>query len=171
MTAHLESSAALPATPTEVFAYVDDPTYLAAHMAKPSWTMAGGYMNLVLDEMRGREAGARIRLAGRVLGVPLEVDELVVERTPPRRKVWQTVGTPRLLLIGSYRMGFDVAPRADGSLLRVFSTTTCPRRCSDAGSARFSGTFMPVGARRGWCAMPGASSPNSRRNHDVGRIR
>lgn len=120
MTAHLESSAALPATPTEVFAYVDDPTHLAAHMAKPSWTMAGGYMNLVLDEMRGREAGARIRLAGRVLGVPLEVDELVVERTPPRRKVWQTVGTPRLFLIGSYRMGFDVAPRADGSLLRVF---------------------------------------------------
>ena len=46
--------------------------------------------------------------------------ETVVERMPPRRKVWQTVGTPRLLLIGPYRMGFDVAPLPDGSLLRVF---------------------------------------------------
>lgn len=120
MGAHFESSVTLGATPTEVFAYADDPMHLAAHMAKPSWTMAGGYMDLVLDEMRGRETGARIRLAGRVLGVPLEVDETVVERTPPRRKVWQTVGTPRLLVIGPYRMGFDVAPRVDGALLRVF---------------------------------------------------
>src|SRR5687767_10773878 len=106
MKAHFESSAVLAATPRDVFAYVDDPTHLAAHMAKPSWTMAGGYMHLVLDEARGREIGARIRLTGRVLGVPLEVDERVVEHTPPRRKIWETVGTPRLLVIGPYRMGF-----------------------------------------------------------------
>ena len=120
MPAHFESSAVLAATPGDVFAYVDDPTHLAAHMAKPSWTMAGGYMRLVLDEARGREIGARIRLAGQVLGVPLEVDERVVEHTPPRRKVWETVGMPRLLVIGPYRMGFDIATRPDGSLLRVF---------------------------------------------------
>lgn len=133
MTAHLESSAALPATPTEVFAYVDDPTYLAAHMAKPSWTMAGGYMNLVLDEMRGREAGARIRLAGRVLGVPLEVDELVVERTPPRRKVWQTVGTPRLLLI-DYDLPATLLGRWLGKVFgHVYARWCTARMVRDAG--------------------------------------
>ena len=80
MADHFESSAALPATPAEVFAYLDNPAHLAVHMANRSWTMAGGYMTLALDETRGRETGARIHLERRVLGVPLEVDETVVTR-------------------------------------------------------------------------------------------
>lgn len=57
---------------------------------------------------------------GRVLGFQLEVSEIVTEREPPHRKVWQTDGTPRLLVIGAYRMGFDIAAKGSGSRLRVF---------------------------------------------------
>jgi hypothetical protein len=120
MSQRFEISAALAAPPDEVFAHVDDPLHLAAHMAKPSWAMAGGQMQLRLDEGAGRKPGSHIRMGGRVLGLRLALDEVIVERHPPLRKVWETVGAPNLLVIGSYRMGFDIAPQGSGSLLRVF---------------------------------------------------
>jgi len=42
------------------------------------------------------------------------------DRTPPLRKVWEIVGSPRLLVIGSYQMGFDIEARGPASFLRVF---------------------------------------------------
>ena len=44
---------------------------------------------------------------GRILGLKLSLDEVVTERDPPARKVWETVGVPRLLVIGPYRMGLS----------------------------------------------------------------
>lgn len=61
-----------------------------------------------------------MRLSGRVFGVELSVEETVTERTPPRRKVWESTGAPKLLVIGHYRMGFELSPHGNGSMLRVF---------------------------------------------------
>ncbi len=52
---------------------------------------------------------ARIRITGRMLGVKLAADEVVSERVPLLRKTWETSGEPRLLVIGSCRMGFTIA--------------------------------------------------------------
>ena len=143
---YFESSATLASPPDEVFAYLDDPAHLAAHMAKPSWAMAGGQMQLHLDEGHGREIGSHIRMAGRVLGLELALDEAVVERNPPHRKVWETVGSPKLLVIGLYRMGFEVAARGGGSLVRVFIEYALP----DALPGRWLGRlFGRMYAR--WC--------------------
>lgn len=126
MSERFESEAHVAAPPAEVFAYLDDPAHLVAHMAKRSWSMAGGRMQLLLDERRGREPGARMRLRGSMLGVSLDLEEEVTERDPPRHKAWQTVGLPRLVVIAGYRMGFDVAPDQGGSTLRVFIEYTLP---------------------------------------------
>lgn len=82
--------------------------------------MGGGRMETVLDEGRGQRVGSHIRMSGRVLGVQLSVDEVVTERIPPFRKVWETVGAPKLLVIGSYRMGYEITPQREKSLLRMF---------------------------------------------------
>ena len=47
---------------------------------------------------------AAFALPGRVLGVQLSLEEVVTEHTMPVRKVWATVGTPRLLVIRLLRM-------------------------------------------------------------------
>jgi len=143
---HFESKALIAAPAAEVFAYLDDPAHLVSHMAKRSWSMAGGRMELVLDERRGRSQGARIRLTGNMLGLSLAVDEEVVERQPPLHKAWQTVGTPRLLVIASYRMGFDIAPEAAGSRLRVFIDYALPERAP----ARWLGALLGHPYAR-WC--------------------
>ena len=72
--------------------------------------------------------GSLIRVTGRVLGVNLVVEEVVTERVPPLRKTWETRGEPRLLVIGSYRMGFTISPQGDRSRLVVFIDYQLPPR-------------------------------------------
>ena len=85
------------------------------------------------------EVGSRIRLAGRVLGLALSVEETVVERTPPRRKAWETSGTPRLLVIGQYRMGFELLPQGNAAKLRVFIEYDLPQSAPDRWLGRLFG--------------------------------
>lgn len=125
-THHYEASAVLQAPVDEVFTYVDDPTRLSSHMSKSSWTMGGGKMEIELDSGRGQNVGSRIRLAGKVFGMQLSVEEVVTERNPPHRKVWETIGSPRLLVIGRYRMGLEVTPQENDALLRVYIDYALP---------------------------------------------
>jgi len=120
MTRHRQASVQVAATPERLFAHLDDQTRLAAHMARPSMMMGGGRMTYDFDEGRGQAVGSHIRMGGRAFGLELFVDEVVTERIPPRRKVWRTVGRPRLIIIGDYEMGFEVKPIPDGAALQVW---------------------------------------------------
>jgi len=117
---HYESKAMVAASAERVFAHIDDHARLSAHMSDRKWMMGGGSMTIELDEGGGRQVGSRIRLAGTVLGVALSVIEVVIEHRPPYTKAWETIGTPRLLIVGAYRMGFELTPRGEHSELRVF---------------------------------------------------
>ncbi len=81
--------------------------------------MGWGKMETVLDAQQGRSVGAHIILHGRVFGVRLFLDEVVIAYEPPRVKTWETVGEPRLLVIGAYRMGFELKPDGSNATLRV----------------------------------------------------
>jgi hypothetical protein len=117
---HLETSVFIDALPEDVFGFVDDHARFSSHMSDSSWMMGGGRMAVELDEGRGQAIGSHTRLSGRVLGVRLYLDEVVTRRDPPSHKVWTTVGAPRLLVIGAYSMGVEIAHEGRGSRLRVF---------------------------------------------------
>ena len=142
---HDETSAMVAGPPEEVFAHMDDHARLTSHMSESSWMMGRGSMQVELDAARGQKIGSWIRLSGKILGVTLAVEEIVTERTPPRRKAWETTGVPRLLVIGRYRMGFrdcSAQPRLACSRLYRF--------CAAEGTlTRWLGYFsMRDGARR-----------------------
>jgi hypothetical protein len=121
-----EASAMVQAPVERVFAHVDDPARLSAHMSESSWMMAGSRMRVETDAGRGQAIGSRIRLCGRILGFKLFVEELVVERRPPHGKSWETSGTPKLIVIGHYRMGFELTPQDGACRLRVFIDYSIP---------------------------------------------
>lgn len=106
---HEESTGPVGAPVHAVFALLDDHQRLAAHMSQRSWMMGGGRMDTTMDAGHGRAVGSRISVRGRVFGFMLWLRERVTERDPPRRKVWETEGEPRLLIIGRYRMGFELS--------------------------------------------------------------
>jgi hypothetical protein len=145
-TYHEETRAEVNAPPVQVFAFLDNHQNLSAHMEKSSLMMAGSSMRIETDEHRGQEVGSHIRLSGRVLGFPLSLDEVVTEHEPPRRKAWQTVGEPRLLVIGGYRMGFDVDAAGRGSGVRMWIDYELPRSAAGRWLGRLFGR-----AYASWC--------------------
>jgi hypothetical protein len=143
---HLEETVVLLAPADRVFEYLDDHGHLAAHMSRRSWRMAGSRMMMELDRQDGRAVGSTIRLRGEVLGLRLAVSSVVTDRRPPVLKAWQTTGTPRLLVIGSYRLGFGIEPRGELSVLCVFIDYRLP----DRGVERLLGRLLGRAYAR-WC--------------------
>lgn len=126
-----ESHARLRAPIDRVFARLDAHAQLAEHMRRRSWRMGWGRMAVHLEAGAGGAIGSRIEIGGRIFGIRLRVVEEVIERVPPTRKVWETVGTPRLLVIGPYRMGFELGvrgPAVDDVSLSVFIDFSLPDR-------------------------------------------
>ena len=145
---HFESDVELNAPADAVFTFLDDHSRLSAHMTKPSWMMAGSVMTLEFDASNGRTVGAKISLQGRVLGIPLSVEEIVTERNAPLRKVWNTIGKPQLLVVGPYSMGFEITPGTLTSSLRVFIDYALPDGVISYWLGRLFGNFY---AR--WCTQ------------------
>jgi len=123
---HREATAGIAASPQDLFACLDDHRRLAAHKKNPSLMMAGATMRIATDSQRGQAVGSWIRLEGRVLGIALSVEEVVSDYKPPVLKTWQTRGEPHLLLIGQYRMGFELAPGEGKTQLRVWIDYNLP---------------------------------------------
>jgi uncharacterized protein YndB with AHSA1/START domain len=143
---HAEHTVRVQAPVERVFAWLDDQARLAQHMSKRSWRMGWGKMEVQLDSKRGRAVGSHIVLQGRVFGIRLYLDEVVVEHAPPLRKTWKTVGEPRLLVIGSYRMGFDLEPTGATTKLRVSIDYLLPAK----GMSRLFGLMFAAMYAR-WC--------------------
>ena len=108
------------AEPELVFDYLDNHANLSSHMSRRSWMMFGTRMDLFMDGGGVKTLGSRFGFSGKVFGLPLRVEQRVVERRPPFMKAWETVGNPRLWVIGPYRMGFEICPAAHGVRLTVF---------------------------------------------------
>ena len=123
---HHESEGTVATSAAALFAHLDDPMHLSAHMSRRSWRMGGGRMDVSVDAGRGQAVGSHIVLSGSAFGLQVALDEVVTERAPPRRKVWQTFGEPHLLVIDAYRMGFDLAAGNVGTRLRVFIDYALP---------------------------------------------
>jgi carbon monoxide dehydrogenase subunit G len=145
--AQYSSEVTLEATPEEAFQFLDDPKKLSSHMGKSSWRMAGSRMTMELDARGGREVGSEIRMAGKMMGIPLSLKEVISERSPPRKKVWQTVGPQRLLVLDQYRMGFELqasGPRQ--TKLNVFIEYSLP----SAGIPKLLGILFARSYAK-WC--------------------
>jgi hypothetical protein len=143
---HYEGQVLVGAPIEDVFSHIDDHSRLSSHMNRSSWMMGGGRMDIQVDQGRGQQIGSKIRLAGTVCGLRLSVEEIVTERAVPYRKTWETIGQPRLLIIGHYEMGFELSPDSSVSMLRVFINYALPER----GWGRWLGIIFANYYAR-WC--------------------
>ncbi len=113
------SSSAKAASVEDVFALLDDPKSFGRHMEQRSVMMLGSSMSYKLDGAEGRAIGSVIEMNGAILGITLHVEEVVIERLPPHSKAWATRGLVQLIVIGPYKMGFRIQPKAVGCRLSV----------------------------------------------------
>jgi hypothetical protein len=129
---HDEAAETVPIGAAALFDHLDDQERLAAHMEKPSMMMMGGRMFYEFDAAKGRAVGSVIRMGGNFLWFKLLVEEEVIVHEPPNRKVWETRGPSNLIIIGGYRMGFEIKASGGASNRVSSSTMTIRRRLSVA---------------------------------------
>ncbi len=123
---YYEDSMSISASPKELFAYADDPKNFSSHMNKSSWMMVGGSMSTHVDGKRFQEIGSHVKMEGTILGIKLYLDEVVTNYDPPYRKQWQTIGDINLLVIDHYKLGFEIKPQNNSSLLKVYIDYSLP---------------------------------------------
>ena len=143
---HDESTALVKAPVDQVFAHLDDPKALSAHMGESSMMMMGSRMSTEVDAEGGRTIGSKIRMDGRMIGMPLSLEEVITERQVPSRKVWETIGAPKLLIIAHYRMGFELTPNGNATQVRVFIDYSLPTTAPGSWLGRLLG-----GTYARWC--------------------
>ncbi len=143
---HDESTALANAPVDRVFAHMDDPKAMAAHMGESSMMMMGSRMSTEVDAGGGRVIGSKIRMHGSMMGIPLSLEEVITERQVPIKKVWETIGTPNLQVMAHYRMGFELTPKGGSSEVRVFIDYSLPAKAPGSWLGRLLGGFY---AR--WC--------------------
>jgi hypothetical protein len=81
--------------------------------------MGGGKMDVSIDDGQGKKVGSHIRMKGKAFGLPVSLDEIVTQRERPNLKTWETVGIPRLIVVGSYQMKIELKPQDSKTLLSV----------------------------------------------------
>ncbi len=159
---HDESSGPAHAPVEQVFAFLNDPKALEAHMGESSMMTMDSRMSINVDA-GGRVIGSKIRTDGRMLGIPLSLDEVITERRVSSRKVWETIGTPNLLVIAQFRMGFELTPLGDASIVRVFIDYSLPTTAPGSWLGRLLG-----GVYARWCTKQMAA--DAARHFDSTRL-
>ncbi|HLE49454.1 MAG TPA: SRPBCC family protein [Patescibacteria group bacterium] len=124
---HYEESVLVSATPDEIFNFADNHKNFSAHMNKSSWMMGGGSMETEMDEGKGQKLGSHIKLHGKVFGFNLFLDEAITKYSPPNHKEWKTVGNINLLVVDHYKLGFEIKPEKENSLLKVYIDYNLPK--------------------------------------------
>ena len=119
MSRRVSETVEIAAAPETVFAHVDDFQNVGWHMTERSVAMMGSRLRLDRLSESTTGVGARYRWHGRIAGLAVDVTEAVTEWVPNRRKVWETVGQPRLIIMSGYRMSFTVAPTSVGTVLTI----------------------------------------------------
>ena len=143
---HFENQVLITTSAVDLFAFVDDHVRLASHMNKSSWMMGGGRMATEVDSGLGQKVGSHIRMTGKVFGINLSLDEVISDYDPPRLKVWETVGQPKLLVIDHYRMKAEIEPQRVGCKLKVSIDYNRPTKNAWLGML-FGGFYAK------WCVM------------------
>lgn len=108
--------------------------------------MGGGSMKTETDEGKGRKLNSHIKMSGKVFGINLFLDEVIVEHEPPRRKAWETIGKVNLLIIDQYKLGFEITPSDNASNLNVYIDYDLPK----SGITRLLG-YLLGGMYAKWC--------------------
>jgi hypothetical protein len=116
------------APPAVVFRYVDDIRNTGWHMTHSSMPMMGGKLALEILSPNPTGVGATYRWHGTVLGLALDFIETVTEWDEAKRRVWHTVGFPRLFILAGYEMSLVVQPAGDGALLTFAIVYDLPRQ-------------------------------------------
>jgi hypothetical protein len=123
----LTETVEIKAAPEKVFGFVDDIQHTGWHMKKSSMAMMGSKLTLEVLSKNKTGLGATYRWYGQVMGMAMDFSEEVTEWVKNKRRVWETTGKPKLIIMNGYKMWFEVEPVKNKTRITFGITYDLPR--------------------------------------------
>lgn len=105
--------------PQVVFSYLDDMGVTGMHMTQSSMMMMGSKLNLEFLTEQHKGMGTRYRWTGKMMGMKMDFTVEVTKWKEGEEKIWETLGTPELIIYSWYRMHLKLAKVANGTLAKL----------------------------------------------------
>jgi len=122
----LKKELSIQAPPEKVFAFMDDLSKTGMHMSQSSMMMMGSKLTLEQLEGPSKGVGATFHWSGKVMGMPIDITETVTKWIENKEKVWETIGSPKIIILGWYRMILKIESVKKGTLTSLEIEYTKP---------------------------------------------
>ncbi len=99
------------ATPQSVFEFMDDVRNSGMHMSKDSKAMMGTHLELQLLSKNFSGPETSYRYIGKVMGMTIDFTVVVTRWIQNMEKIWETIGHPKVIVIGWFRMFLKLTPK------------------------------------------------------------
>jgi len=103
------------ATPEIVFDHLDDLGVTGMHMTQSSMMMMGSKLDLKFLTEKKKGLGTKYRWTGKMMGIKMDFTVEVTKWIPGVEKIWETIGTPQLIIYSWYRMALKLTAREEGT--------------------------------------------------------
>lgn len=126
MTKSVKKEIIIKAPVEKVFSLMDDLSKTGMHMSERSVMMMGSKLTLEHLPSPEKGVGAKYRWKGKMMGFRLDFTVEVTKWIENKEKIWQTIGTPRLIILGQYLMRLKTEPQTEGTLASLEIEYTRP---------------------------------------------
>lgn len=115
-------------TPEKVFRQMDDFSKTGMHMSESSMMMMGSKLKLEQLSSQPTGIGAKYRWYGTMMGMTIDLSEIVTKWKPPQSKEWETVGDAQIIIMSWYRMWFEITEAKEGTVAKLSISYLPPKQ-------------------------------------------
>jgi hypothetical protein len=123
----LTRSTLIPAESEKVFSFMDDYSKTGMHMTESSTMMMGSKLQLEQLSPNATGIGATYRWFGKMMGMTIDFTQTVSKWVQGVEKEWKTNGDVKIIIMGWYRMFWNLKPVEGGTLATIGIDYSAPR--------------------------------------------
>lgn len=112
----------------KVFQQMDDFSKTGMHMSESSMMMMGSKLKLEQLSSQSTGVGAKYRWYGTMMGMTIDLSEMVTKWQPPQSKEWETVGDAQIIIMSWYRMRFEINTAKDATVVKLSISYLPPKQ-------------------------------------------
>jgi hypothetical protein len=106
---------------------MDDVAITGGHMTKSSSMMMGSKLQFEWLSKNHRGLNSQYRWTGSMMGIVMDFTVIVTRWTPGKEKVWETIGTTKLLIYSWYKMHLVLEPQKTATNVTLSITYERPK--------------------------------------------
>jgi hypothetical protein len=113
-------------SPENVFAYMDNLGNTGMHMMENSAMMMGSKLELKQLSENATGLHSKFHWFGKIMGFKMDFTVLVTKWIKDKEKIWETVGTAKMIILKWYQMRLVISPEGQNTKAELSIAYTMP---------------------------------------------